>query len=464
MAEYRVQVIEKRVPIGQRQAAMESFQMVVLLDCWPVNLSEEIKKYVREKYPFMRIRYIPAGLTGGYQINDSYLHGPLKSNLRRLAEAWYAATTLDLLKKLENKEITECDFHARQHSMFSIVLLRDKSVQWVIESLKLITARDQFGNNVILKGWHDTFGPCFKKDFQDSTFRKYEQKSAEEALNARMDEALTHVAAEEESRNLHAVPTEPTPKPGKPKKPKKTRALRHGVAEYTTEEKQQRTSVMQAQTERSMAAAMQSLSGSSSATPMVTSAPSVSNPARAATAKPRAKPTPPKAPRAKRCASSPASEEDEDGEAEGDDDDDDSGSDESGESQDDGPADRSSATIPSTADPGPRAHLRRHARKSAAKPGVSLADTRRDSYHAWRNLTWMWPEVLFLAGQHGTAVPRVKDKIQGVLKILQELEIEASEQDDEPFVALFLNYRSVIESWAKGEGPQPDRDFFNTLT
>jgi len=463
MAEYRVEVIDKRVPIGQRQAAMESFQMVVLLDCWPVNLSEEIKKYVREKYPFMRIRYIPAGLTGGYQINDSYLHGPLKSNLRRLAEAWYAATTLDLLKKLENKVITESDFHARQHSMFSIVLLRDKSVEWVIESLQRIATRDQFGNNVILKGWHDTFGPCFKKDFQDATFRKYEQKSAEEALNAQMDEALTHVAAEEESRNLHAVPTEPTSKPGKPKKPKKTRALRHGVAEYTAEEKQQRTSVMQAQTERSMAAAMQSLS--SSATPMVTSAPSVSNPARAATAKPRAKPTPPKAPIAKRCASSPAlSEEDEDGEAEGDDDDDDGGSDESGgESQDDGVADRPSATIPSTAAPGPRAHLRRHARKSAAKPGVSLADM-RDSYHAWRNLTWMWPEVLFLAGQHGTAVPRVKDQIQGVLKILQELEIEASEQDDDPFVELFRNYRSVIESWAKGEGPQPDRDFFNTLS
>lgn len=71
---------------------------------------------------------------------------------------------------------------------------------------------------------------------------------------------------------------------------------------------------------------------------MFTSAPSVSNPARVATAKPRAnlKFTPPKAPSAKRCASSPASEEDEDGEAEGDDDDDDSGSDESGESQEDG--------------------------------------------------------------------------------------------------------------------------------
>lgn len=203
MAEFRLQVIEREVCAAQRESARASLPMVVLLDCWPVNLSEEIRKYVHDTYPFMRLRFIPAGLTGGYQINDSYLHGPLKSNLRSLAEAWYAETTVELMKLLDNKEITEKEFHDRQHAMFTLGLLRDKSVGWVIESLRKLSERDEDGMNVISKGWRDTFGKCFTKEFQDATFEKYRQKSAQEALDGQVEQALGRVALEEESLKLH---------------------------------------------------------------------------------------------------------------------------------------------------------------------------------------------------------------------------------------------------------------------
>ena len=42
--------------------------MVILLDCWSVNTSREFRAWIEEKYPYMRLRFIPAGLTGKFQI------------------------------------------------------------------------------------------------------------------------------------------------------------------------------------------------------------------------------------------------------------------------------------------------------------------------------------------------------------------------------------------------------------
>ena len=67
--------------IANQQDFLANAPMVILLDCLPVNISTEIKEWLSTTYPFIRGRYIPAGLTGGFQINDpqapqrSYTHG-----------------------------------------------------------------------------------------------------------------------------------------------------------------------------------------------------------------------------------------------------------------------------------------------------------------------------------------------------------------------------------------------------
>ena len=261
--------------------------------------------------------------------------------------------------------------------------------------------------------------------------------------------------------------TPPVPKPpaSKPKKPKKPRALRQGVTPLTAEEKLQRASDIQAQTGRSMSAAMQAL-GTSSATPMVTSAPPVSTPtaASAKSNKPRAKPPAPptrkpSSARSKRFAASDHDVDDDEPTVGDSDDDDTSDSDDASRSSASGGEDDTPAAATAAAT-GPRAHLRRHG-KSAKANGVNLAE-RRDSYHSWRNLSWKWPEVLFDAGKHGLGEDsRAHSKIQEVVTILQELETEAVEQHDDAYANLFCNYRSAVELWVKGEAPQPDRDFFN---
>ena len=43
-------------------------KILLLIDCWPVNLSAEFKEWVRTNCPGIRILYIPAGATGQFQV------------------------------------------------------------------------------------------------------------------------------------------------------------------------------------------------------------------------------------------------------------------------------------------------------------------------------------------------------------------------------------------------------------
>ncbi len=61
---------------------------VCILDCWPMNLSERFREWLKQSHPQCRLRFIPAGMTGQKQINDVYLHAPYKKWVRDEAEAW----------------------------------------------------------------------------------------------------------------------------------------------------------------------------------------------------------------------------------------------------------------------------------------------------------------------------------------------------------------------------------------
>ena len=53
-----------------RDVALISTKIILLVDCWPVNLSVEFKEWVRAHCPGIRVLYIPAGATGQYQVRS----------------------------------------------------------------------------------------------------------------------------------------------------------------------------------------------------------------------------------------------------------------------------------------------------------------------------------------------------------------------------------------------------------
>ena len=54
--------------LGFSQSYAEKGVCLVYLDMWPVNLTDVTKNHVKLKCPGMRIRYVPAGGTGLYQV------------------------------------------------------------------------------------------------------------------------------------------------------------------------------------------------------------------------------------------------------------------------------------------------------------------------------------------------------------------------------------------------------------
>ena len=153
-----MQVIDRYIRDGkiqgilQQQQAKHNAKMVLLLDCWPVNLSKEFREWVAKTYPFILLRYIPAGLTGGWQINDAYLHRPLKLHVRVAAEKWYCDKMAIALEQLSTGAMTEVELGAFANSLMGIKTLRDNSVLWVVEALAAICKKDDDGNTLIMKG------------------------------------------------------------------------------------------------------------------------------------------------------------------------------------------------------------------------------------------------------------------------------------------------------------------------
>ena len=166
---YILQVIDRYIREGkiqgvqQQQQAKKHAKLVLLLDCWPVNVSKEFREWVAATYSFILLRYIPAGLTGGWQINDAYLHRPLKLSVRVSAEDWYCGEMAAALEQLSTGVITEVELGAFANSLMSIKTLRDNSVHWVVKALAEISKVDEDGNTLILKGTITNFPVPFNE-------------------------------------------------------------------------------------------------------------------------------------------------------------------------------------------------------------------------------------------------------------------------------------------------------------
>ena len=144
----------------------ENFLGVVLLDCWPVNISAEIRAYVEEKYKdWMRLIYVPANFTGFVQPGDTHLHKPMKVKYREQLKAW-------LTKRHEDAHVLlSSDDPARRaqgelllQNCFSVPTLREMSVKFLPAMLKLIVepcAGTQ--ENLIAKAFRQDMAPQFPK-------------------------------------------------------------------------------------------------------------------------------------------------------------------------------------------------------------------------------------------------------------------------------------------------------------
>lgn len=63
-------VDKKAVELGvSREEAAKKTHIILMLDCWPVNLTSEYREFVKQMCPGMRLLFIPAGATGKFQVS-----------------------------------------------------------------------------------------------------------------------------------------------------------------------------------------------------------------------------------------------------------------------------------------------------------------------------------------------------------------------------------------------------------
>jgi len=64
--------------------AAKVIKIVLMLDCWPVNLTAEYRDFVKANCPGIRLMFIPAGGTGKYQVSGCLQLRSRTSNIPNL--------------------------------------------------------------------------------------------------------------------------------------------------------------------------------------------------------------------------------------------------------------------------------------------------------------------------------------------------------------------------------------------
>lgn len=170
-------VIKEWVQAGaMTEENAKNIPLVLLLDCRNVNLKASLREWVKQEYPFIRLRFIPAGLTGKVQNNDTYFHAPFKMWVAHLSHVWYNEHLLRLLKSLEDGAITQGDMDIRLQELMRIDVLRDAMLDWHDKALdKLVD------EGLIKKGWTHAYDQMFLADFQADCRERREAIRAQEA-------------------------------------------------------------------------------------------------------------------------------------------------------------------------------------------------------------------------------------------------------------------------------------------
>ena len=87
--EFRQRVIKELIESKQMsEHQARSLRMCLVLDCWPVNLSAETKCLVVERYLYISIHFVPAGLTCVGQVGDTDLQVPFHAGYDKGFKEW----------------------------------------------------------------------------------------------------------------------------------------------------------------------------------------------------------------------------------------------------------------------------------------------------------------------------------------------------------------------------------------
>ena len=133
----------------------------------PVNLSSEFRNAVEKlSNGRMELMFVPAGVTGRYQVNDTHLHKPLKDYARKLASLWYAARmkALNQMRNNETSSISTEDYQSRVSKLMSVVILRNKAPEWLWLAVQHISKKiPDEDRNLIKKGWEKKKGKLVMK-------------------------------------------------------------------------------------------------------------------------------------------------------------------------------------------------------------------------------------------------------------------------------------------------------------
>ena len=98
----------------------------MLLDCWSVHRSKEFRELVRTRWPWIRLRYVPGGMTGLAQPCDVGIQRPYKLSIRRSQLQDLVAETLRHIQSDGDPAALELDSR--------IGTLRDRSVGWFVNA------------------------------------------------------------------------------------------------------------------------------------------------------------------------------------------------------------------------------------------------------------------------------------------------------------------------------------------
>lgn len=72
-----------------------SDRVLIILDCWPLQKSEDFIKQVKAKFPNVLLLYVPPNLTGKFQPLDVAVNGNFKEHLRNIYGVWAAQSVVE---------------------------------------------------------------------------------------------------------------------------------------------------------------------------------------------------------------------------------------------------------------------------------------------------------------------------------------------------------------------------------
>jgi len=134
------------LPYRGRQIAAYSLPadatMIVVLDVWSVHKSVEFRSWIKQKYPFLQLIFVPANCTSVLQVADVALNRPFKQRIRTQYNEWAAGV---VAAQIAAGQLPSLHEHRR------IGELRPLMLQWTVTAAAHFHTPE--GRSIITNGW-----------------------------------------------------------------------------------------------------------------------------------------------------------------------------------------------------------------------------------------------------------------------------------------------------------------------